>query len=636
MPSWRGRTPLKNESVDFLATTPPSTELRAGFETPPEEGGSSGRTVGSSLSQMISVRAEEAPSFQGPSRSPARDLPTVPNDEGSRDTLGRLSLLASALAGRTLQVVCGEPGEPPWTDGRVVFVDAGISRREQVEAVAVQASLLAAGSLETDVVRRLTRRPALARRYLALEGHRALAAIEDLLPPPVGSLIDANVASRADSPAASLATALSRETIADPPVTFGTIRAQHLLASINRAERSATTRQHVPREQRNHVLAELAEDEEDDDGTAADLSSIPVGGGGALGRLLGQLLKVVRQLSGGSPPGADAPTHRTRAGTWGSRTVFSTGVAGPVEEAAIAGRGTKYPEWDVHRRRYRQDWCTVQEVEPRPKDGTSLCVSDGYGLRRPLARLGMGLDRCHRRVQGDDIDIDAAIEARVGVMAGSAPDEGVYIESLRRRRDLAVLLLLDISGSAAEPGATGQTVHEQQRAAATALTVALHDLGDRVALYAYHSQGRSAVHLVPVKRFDEELNTLVMRRLHGLVPCAYSRLGAAIRHGAAVLEDRGGTSRRLLVVLSDGLAYDHGYEPVYGAADARRALAEARRRGTGCLCLSIGASTDPNTLRRVFGSAAHATIPRTEQLREVIGPLFRAALRSVEVRRPVS
>ena len=52
-----------------------------------------------------------------------------------------------------------------------------------------------------------------------------------------------------------------------------------------------------------------------------------------------------------------------------------------------------------------------------------------------------------------------------------------------------------------------------------------------------------------------------------------------IRHGSAVLEARGGTSRRLLVVLSDGLAYDHGYERTYGAADARRALIEARRRG---------------------------------------------------------
>jgi nitric oxide reductase activation protein len=245
----------------------------------------------------------------------------------------------------------------------------------------------------------------------------------------------------------------------------------------------------------------------------------------------------------------------------------------------------------------------------------------------------MGLDRRHRRVQGDDVDIDAAVEARVDMMAGSPPGDAVYVESIRRRRDLAVLILLDVSGSAAEPGATGQTVHEQQRAAAAALTVALHDLGDRVALYAYHSQGRSAVQMIPVKRFDDDLDPVVLRRLHGLVPGAYSRLGAAIRHGAAVLADRGATSRRLLVVLSDGLAYDHGYEPAYGAADARRALAETRRRGTACLCLSIGADTDAETLRRVFGSAAHATVPRTEQLSRVIGPLFRSALRSAEVPR---
>ena len=75
-----------------------------------------------------------------------------------------------------------------------------------------------------------------------------------------------------------------------------------------------------------------------------------------------------------------------------------------------------------------------------------------------------------------------------------------------------------------------------------------------MALYAFHSQGRSAVTLMPVKRFDDDLDAVVMRRLAGLVPGAYSRLGAAIRHGAAVLEARGGTSRRLLVVLSDGLA----------------------------------------------------------------------------------
>jgi hypothetical protein len=64
-------------SSDFLAATP--------FETPPEPfetlrssgGGSSGRTVGSSISKKISVRAEEAPSSQGPSRSPRSRSSTV-------------------------------------------------------------------------------------------------------------------------------------------------------------------------------------------------------------------------------------------------------------------------------------------------------------------------------------------------------------------------------------------------------------------------------------------------------------------------------------------------------------------------------------------------------------------------------
>ena len=136
-----------------------------------------------------------------------------------------------------------------------------------------------------------------------------------------------------------------------------------------------------------------------------------------------------------------------------------------------------------------------------------------------------------------------------------------------------------------------------------------------------------------VKRFDDDFDARVLHRLGALAPGAYTRLGAAIRHGASVLETDGGAPRRLLVVLSDGFAYDHGYEGAYGEADARRALVEARRRGTGCLCLSIGAGTDADALRRVFGTAAHASIPRVEYLAGVVGPLFRSALRSAEYQR---
>ena len=215
--------------------------------------------------------------------------------------------------------------------------------------------------------------------------------------------------------------------------------------------------------------------------------------------------------------------------------------------------------------------------------------------------------------------------------------EAIYVDSVRRRRDLSVLILLDVSGSAGEPGAagggTGTSVHDHQVRAAAGLTTALHDLGDRVALYGFRSLGRHAVQVLPVKRFGDGLDATVLRRLGGLVPGAYTRLGAAIRHGASVLESGGGTSRRLLVVLSDVFADDHGYDGAYGEADARRALAEARRRGTACLCLSVAAATDARALRRVFGTAAHASVPHAQQLAATVGPLFRAALQLAEVQR---
>jgi len=280
----------------------------------------------------------------------------------------------------------------------------------------------------------------------------------------------------------------------------------------------------------------------------------------------------------------------------------------------------------VHRRRYRPNWCTVVESDPPAANGPIAPLPDSLAMRRALARLGVGLARCRRQRQGDDIDIDAAVEARVDTLAGSPHDDDFYIDTLRRRRDLSVLVLLDVSGSAGEPGTAGRTVHEHQRAAAGALTSALGDLGDRVALYAFNSRGRHAVQVQRIKAFDDHSDGTLARRLSALTPGAYTRLGAAIRHGTSILEERGGTLRRLLVVLSDGFAYDHGYEGRYGEADARRALVEARRRGIGCLCLSVGADADPDALRRVFGAAAHATVPRVEELPGSIAPLLRREL----------
>jgi nitric oxide reductase NorD protein len=557
--------------------------------------------------------------------------------DSSTDRLQTLGMLASALAGRSVAVAELQEDVPVWTDGHIIFLDCAADPRSTLEAIAVQASLISAGSLDPEVVRCLVRRPRLARRYLALEGHRALVANADVLPGVLASLGSGAIASRSQSAAHSLRIAGGRSAIDNPVPEFGAIRPAKVLAASARAgkQEDRASPQHVPRGRGATQLSDL-DDGEVDDSNDPDMFTSPVGGGGFIGKWLKKMLSSARKIGrGGGPPGADNPTHRINSGNRGLYAVSSlasTSSEDTDDRRIVAADGMKYPEWDITRRRYRDAWCSVYEVEPTIRAQAAQSIDAAPGMRRPLSRLAMGLDRRHRQSQGDDIDIDAAVEARVEVRARSVPDERVYIDSLRRRRDLSVLLLLDVSGSTAEPGTGGRTVHEQQRGAVANLMVALHDVGDRVALYAYYSQGRRAVSLVPVKRFDDHLDSQVMKRLNSLEPGAYSRLGAAIRHGSAVLEARGGTSRRLLVVFSDGLAYDHGYEWAYGAADARRALIEARHRGTGCVCLTIGAGTDVQSLRRVFGSTAHATIARPDQLAGVIGPLFRSAIRSAEVR----
>jgi nitric oxide reductase NorD protein len=499
----------------------------------------------------------------------------------------------------------------------------------------VQASLVAAGSLDPGLVRSLTRRAQLRRRYLTLEGHRALVANEMVLPRSMLGLIDRQVAADLPDPAASLERARGRGPVAEPPSAFGVIRPRQLLAADGRADPPSGRAGLSPRTLEAvdlGALDELADDGGDE--VTADLLSSPVGGGGAVGRLLGRLMAEVRRRGGGGPVGADTPTHRTASSRAGHRVTVSSPRPAALEGSPEVGRrGHSHPEWDGQRQCYRPDWCTVTELDPPTLAAPTVTWPDGHALRPPLARLGLELTRCRRRRQGDDIDVDAAVEARADAMAGSPHDDDLYVESLRRRRDLAVLVLLDISASAGEPGAFGQTVHEHQRSVAASLTAALHRLGDRVALYAFRSSGRRGVQLLRVKAFYDHLDGDAARRLHSLEPGAYTRLGAAIRHGTSILEERGGTPRQLLVVLSDGLAYDHGYVGRYGVADARRALVEARRRGVGCLCLSIGSTTEPSVLGRVFGTSAHAAVTRADELPALIGPLFRAALRSAEAQR---
>src|SRR3954452_12520369 len=133
----------------------------------------------------------------------------------------RFRLLATFLAGLPLEVAEAPAGEAAYTNGQVVYVSAGRSREQQRREVVLQSALLGAGSLDRRYLTALRARPSVARRYLALEGRRALAGLAVQL--PVGAAVQPHGDPTTANADESLEVARSRAAVADPPEWFGVI-----------------------------------------------------------------------------------------------------------------------------------------------------------------------------------------------------------------------------------------------------------------------------------------------------------------------------------------------------------------------------------------------------------------------------
>lgn len=543
----------------------------------------------------------------------------------------RYRLLANHIAGRAVEIAVASVGESAYTDGAAIFVSAGGSAERQRCEVIVQSALLGGGSLDRRLVRALRGRPALARRYLAVEGQRVLTQLAARMALAATALADVEVCTA--TPDESLAVARSRTRIVSPPMHFGSIRPMLLISTEHGAGGRPTEK---------HLSLQVISTNGTDDGVADE------GDDAEESRILKLfaapaftsqgLSEFLRKLVGGSQSGAyDAAGGETRSGVvrrGGTAGPQARPVPTPIRFTDDARRGTAmgvggalHPEWDVHGGRYRSDWCRVVDfpvaaaADARPSGAPFDDV-----LRRRLARVGLGTTVLRARADGDDLDIEALTRMLVDLRSGHSPPEHVYLQRRELTRNLGVLILLDTSGSAADADSAGLTVHDHQRRAAGTLAATLEELGDRVAVYAFRSEGRHAVHLPAVKTFGQRFGAAGQARLDRLQPSGYTRLGAAVRHAGGILKREAGTPRRLLLVLSDGFPYDHDYEGRYAESDANRALEEIRADGAAALCLAIGAGSDADALKRVFGSASFATAATLSDLSPRMDELFLAAL----------
>nr|WP_280271238.1 VWA domain-containing protein [Nocardia wallacei] len=348
-----------------------------------------------------------------------------------------------------------------------------------------------------------------------------------------------------------------------------------------------------------------------------------------------------KRSPGDGPAGAEAPVRAVRraqqlgahARPLPTRIHFTDDDKPGV---AVGVGGALYPEWDVHHQRYRPEWCRVIDFPfTADADIAAAGVPADDVLRRRLARVGLGPKVLRGRPDGDELDLEALIDLFVDLRSGYSPPEHVYREHRKLARDLGVLILLDASGSATDTDPDGLAVHDHQRRAAATLAVTLEELGDRVAVYAFRSQGRHAVHLPAIKTFGQRFSAVGRARLNQLEPSSYTRLGAGIRGAGEILKTQAGTRNRLLLVLSDGFPYDDGYEGRYAEADASKALEELRAEGVGCLCLSLGAGADTEALERVFGSAGYAGATTLAELSPRMDELFLASLRELSAPKAV-
>jgi nitric oxide reductase NorD protein len=284
-----------------------------------------------------------------------------------------------------------------------------------------------------------------------------------------------------------------------------------------------------------------------------------------------------------------------------------------------------YPEWDYAANTERMDWTTILEADAAASAKPLELPTESEAMRRITrltrdASIGRRLRQKGQR-EGDALDIDAAIARTIERRAGHLSEPRVYQRDTPGPRDLAVLLLLDLSHSTADRDRAGRTVLDVERKAAAIMAAAVETAHDAIAVHGFNSDGRERVRYVRIKGFDEPMDAVVRSRLAGIGSSHSTRLGAALRHAGSYLVQRR-AFRKVLLVLTDGEPSDIDVpDPQYLTEDARRAAQQLRRRGMDIFAFGIGGGEFPQ-LGRIFGERYALRMPRIDVLPQRVMQLY--------------
>ncbi|HIZ51785.1 MAG TPA: VWA domain-containing protein, partial [Candidatus Pseudomonas excrementavium] len=286
-------------------------------------------------------------------------------------------------------------------------------------------------------------------------------------------------------------------------------------------------------------------------------------------------------------------------------------------------QGLRYPEWDYRSQSYRQPGATLHVLPnlPGSQQWVDATLDEHRSLLNQIRRRFemLSAQRVTRRKQldGDDIDLQAYIDSYADFRAGGSLSDALYQTRRTAERNLAITLLIDISGSTDSWVSTNRRIIDVEREALLLVSVALDGMGEPWSIQAFSGEGPDAVIVRQIKAFDENFSNDVALRISSLEPEHYTRAGTAIRHATRDLLQQP-ASHRLLLVLSDGKPNDKDiYEGQYGVEDMRQAVTEATLQGISAFCLTIDRQA-PAYLPRIFGAQHYALLPKPELLPTVL------------------
>jgi nitric oxide reductase NorD protein len=288
-----------------------------------------------------------------------------------------------------------------------------------------------------------------------------------------------------------------------------------------------------------------------------------------------------------------------------------------------------YQEWDYQIQLHRPDWATV--YERRQPKGNPEVIEDILTEYKPIAHrikqiidllTPEGVQRVRNMEDGDEIDINAAVDAMISIRMGEQPNPRITMRNVLKSRDLSVVVLMDLSESTNESMAgSSKTVLELTREAATLVATAINGIGDPFALHGFASDGRHDVQYYRFKDFAQHYDDDAKSRLAGMKGGLSTRMGAALRHAGYHLMKQP-ERRKLILLVTDGEPADiDERDPQHLRHDTKKAVEELYSKGVLTYCLTL----DPNAdayVKRIFGENNYTIVDNVDRLPEKLPTLF--------------